>query len=90
MKGFKIGLELMVRCRPNQVIEVPITFQDRVEGESKLTMTQNIYYIQQLLSLYMAKYGFAFFLLVVLALALSSYYFANIFGLNFFRTFTGN
>ena len=50
--GFKIGLEVMARCRANPVVDVPITFQSRVAGESKLTMKQNIYYVQQLVSLY--------------------------------------
>ena len=42
--GFKIGLELMVRCGCKTVVDVPITFQERVAGESKLTMKQNIEY----------------------------------------------
>ena len=28
--GYKIGLELMVRCNCKRVSEVPITFRDRV------------------------------------------------------------
>ena len=43
--GFKIGLELQVRCKCRKIAEVPITFQDREEGESKLTMKQNIEYV---------------------------------------------
>lgn len=50
--GFKIGLEVMARCRANPVVDVPITFQTRVAGESKLTMKQNVQYIQQLVALY--------------------------------------
>ena len=30
--GFKIGLEIMARCRCKNVVDVPITFQDRVAG----------------------------------------------------------
>lgn len=40
--GFKIGLELMVRCKASPVVDVPITFQERTAGESKLTMKQNV------------------------------------------------
>ena len=40
--GFKIGLEIMARCRCKNVVDVPITFQDRVAGESKLSMKQNV------------------------------------------------
>lgn len=28
--GFKIGLELLVKCEPRSVVEVPYTFVDRV------------------------------------------------------------
>ena len=49
------------------MIDVPITFQERVAGESNLTMKQNVEYLQQLASLYWDKFGF---LLVVLALVL--------------------
>jgi dolichol-phosphate mannosyltransferase len=34
--GFKIGLEIMVRCRPRPIAEVPIQFRPRSAGESKL------------------------------------------------------
>lgn len=50
--GFKIGLEIMARSNANPVVDVPITFQSRIAGESKLTMKQNVQYIQQLISLY--------------------------------------
>ena len=33
--GFKIGLELMVRCGCRRVADVPITFQERVAGNSR-------------------------------------------------------
>ena len=55
--GFKIGLELMVRCRCSAVVDVPITFQERVAGESKLSMKQNVEYLRQLASLYAFKFG---------------------------------
>ena len=55
--GFKIGLELMVRCRCSAVVDVPITFQERVAGESKLSMKQNVEYVRQLASLYAFKFG---------------------------------
>jgi dolichol-phosphate mannosyltransferase len=57
--GFKIGLELMVRCGCRTIVDVPITFQERVAGESKLTMKQNVEYVRQLLSLYLYKFGYA-------------------------------
>jgi len=63
--GFKIGLELMVKCRCTKVQEVPITFQDRVAGESKLTMKQNIEYGIHVMQLYWFKYGVLFLLLLL-------------------------
>ena len=71
--GFKIGLEVMARCRANPVVDVPITFQSRIAGESKLTMKQNIQYLQQLAALYWDKYGLlliVMFMIVMLILAL--------------------
>ena len=55
--GFKIGLELMVRCGCKRIVDVPITFQERVAGESKLSMKQNVLYVRQLSSLYVFKFG---------------------------------
>lgn len=68
--GFKIGLEIMARCQTS-VRDVPIMFQERLHGESKLSAKQNVEYIQQLLGLYWAAYGLRLtvFLLVVLFFA---------------------
>ena len=35
-----------------RVVDVPITFRDRVAGESKLSMKQNVLYLRQLMGLY--------------------------------------
>ena len=68
--GFKIGLELMARCRADPVQDVPITFQNRLAGESKLSMEQNFLYVQQLLSLYWGQYmGIMTLLVIVLVYA---------------------
>jgi dolichol-phosphate mannosyltransferase len=55
--GYKIGLELMVKCLCERVVEVPIHFDDRRYGKSKLTMGQQILYLQHLRRLYIFKYG---------------------------------
>lgn len=55
--GFKIALEIMVRCRCRRIVDVPIMFRDRVSGESKLTMRQNVEYLRQLFALYWYLYG---------------------------------
>ena len=64
--GFKIGLELMVRCNANPVVDVPITFRERIAGESKLSMKQNFYYVQQLMAVYWSKYAVVILLLLAL------------------------
>ncbi len=69
--GFKIGLELMVRCRAGSktsLKDVGIVFRDREEGESKLTMRQNIEYLQQLAALYWDQYALVLFVFFVFLL----------------------
>lgn len=50
--GYKIGLELIVKCRMTRVGEVPIHFTERVRGESKLTLGEQLRYIQHLRRLF--------------------------------------
>jgi len=66
--GFKIALEVMVRCRAESQ-DMPITFREREAGESKLTMKQNLQYLEQLASLYWDRYP-----LLVIALAAFVFY----------------
>lgn len=66
--GFKIGLEIMARCRCKPVVDVAITFQDRNSGESKLDNKQMVLYLQQLSGLYWDKFGMLLVLLFVLAI----------------------
>ncbi len=55
--GYKIGLELLVKCRCERVVEVPIHFENRRFGASKLTFKQQLLYLQHLRRLYIYKYG---------------------------------
>jgi dolichol-phosphate mannosyltransferase len=55
--GYKIGLELLVRCRCEHVKEVPIHFANRLRGTSKLTLTQQLLYLKHLARLYRFKFG---------------------------------
>jgi dolichol-phosphate mannosyltransferase len=50
--GYKIGLELMCKCRVKQIKEVPIHFAERTRGESKLSMKEQIRYLEHLSRLY--------------------------------------
>ncbi|MEU7060018.1 glycosyltransferase family 2 protein [Streptomyces sp. NPDC046197] len=49
--GYKILLELAVRCRPREVTEVPFVFQDRFAGESKSTAREGFRFLRHLLGL---------------------------------------
>jgi dolichol-phosphate mannosyltransferase len=55
--GYKIGLELIVKCNCRSVAEVPIHFADRRLGESKLTLTTQLRYIRHLRRLAVHKFG---------------------------------
>lgn len=50
--GYKIGLELMCKCRVKRVKEVPIQFKTRARGKSKLTFKQQFKYLEHLSRLY--------------------------------------
>ena len=54
--GYKIGLELMVKCNLHRIEEIPIHFKDRQFGQSKLTLTEQKKYIQHLCRLFIYKY----------------------------------
>jgi dolichol-phosphate mannosyltransferase len=55
--GYKIGLEFIVKCACERVVEVPIHFEDRQLGKSKLTVRQQLLYIKHLRRLYTFKFG---------------------------------
>jgi len=49
--GYKIGLELMVKCHCRNVREVPIQFHQRLYGKSKLSLREQLNYLRHLLRL---------------------------------------
>jgi len=55
--GYKIGLELIVKCGFADVGEVPIHFADRELGESKLTLKEQLLYLKHLRRLYNFRFG---------------------------------
>jgi dolichol-phosphate mannosyltransferase len=55
--GYKIALELIVKCELDNVGEVPIHFSDRHLGESKLTLSEQLKYLVHLQRLYAFKYA---------------------------------
>jgi dolichol-phosphate mannosyltransferase len=54
--GWKIGLEIMVKCRCNNIKEVPIVFSHRLSGKSKLNLKIGLEYFTQLRQLFFYKY----------------------------------
>lgn len=50
--GYKIGLEIIVKCKPKLLKEIPIHFRTRIYGESKLSIKQQLLYLCHLRSLY--------------------------------------
>lgn len=60
--GYKIGLELLVKCRCQKVIEIPILFSDRINGTSKLSLKEQFHYVKHLKRLFEFKYkNYAYF-----------------------------
>ena len=55
--GYKIGLELIAKCGCRRIKEVPITFRDRVLGESKMNFKEQVNYLRHLRRLYVHRLG---------------------------------
>jgi dolichol-phosphate mannosyltransferase len=55
--SYKVGLELLVKCGCRKVKEVPIHFQNRVHGQSKLSLREQINYLHHLFRLYAYRLG---------------------------------
>lgn len=60
--GYKIALELIVKCGFTNVAEVPIAFADRRFGESKLTFREQLKYLQHIRRLYLYRFSNAMYL----------------------------
>ena len=50
--GYKIGLEILVKCRPRPIVEVPIDFRPRIAGVSKLGAGEIGNYVRHVRRLY--------------------------------------
>jgi len=55
--GYKIGLELIVKCDCKRIHEVPIYFADRQHGQSKLNWREQANYVRHLKRLADHKFG---------------------------------
>lgn len=54
--GYKIGLELLVKCACRDIREVPIHFSQRLHGQSKLSLREQLRYLKHLRRLAVFKY----------------------------------
>lgn len=55
--GYKIGLELLVKCRCTRIVEIPFHFSDRRFGKSKLSLAEQVKYVRHIRRLYDHKFG---------------------------------
>ena len=55
--GYKIGLELLVKCGCTRIAELPINFSDRRFGQSKLGLREQINYLRHLKRLADFRFG---------------------------------
>ena len=55
--GYKILLEIIVKCRCQRVLDIPIHFGNRRFGDSKLSLKEQLKYIRHLRRLYNYKFG---------------------------------
>ncbi|HEY5997997.1 MAG TPA: polyprenol monophosphomannose synthase [bacterium] len=52
-RGYKIGLEIIVKGNAAKIVEVPFVFRDRTAGKSKLGLRQRFEYLGQVFDLYL-------------------------------------
>ncbi|KPA79843.1 dolicholphosphate-mannose synthase (DPMS) [Leptomonas pyrrhocoris] len=71
--GYKIALELFVKCHVQRFEEVSFNFATRTYGESKLTGKVILNYLQHLHALYVYKLGPLFYVLLLAAVLLALY-----------------
>ncbi|KAG5465321.1 hypothetical protein CUR178_00021 [Leishmania enriettii] len=71
--GYKIALELFVKCRVQRFEEVGFNFATRAYGESKLTGKVIFHYLQHLFALYRFRLGPLFYPFLVMAAAFVVY-----------------
>lgn len=71
--GYKIALELHVKCRVKKSAEVPFSFAARTVGESKLTGKVIVHYLKHLYALYGFAYGHVLVMLLCLVVATITY-----------------
>ena len=56
-QGFKICLELLMRAWPTRLVEIPYQFDDREQGQSKMSLREAAGYVTQLRRLYAVRWS---------------------------------
>ena len=56
--GYKIGLELLVKYQPERILEIPIIFQKRIYGKSKMNLREQLLYLVHICRLFHYKFVF--------------------------------
>jgi len=54
--GYKIALELLIKTNTKRVLEIPIQFKNRLHGESKLSLREQLNYVRHLGRLYRFRF----------------------------------
>ena len=54
--GYKIALELLIKTNAKRVAEIPIQFKNRLHGESKLSLREQLNYVRHLGRLYRFRF----------------------------------
>ena len=54
-KGFKILLEILVKSRSKDIYEIPITFNDRVKGKSKISHLEILWFLTNIINYLMIR-----------------------------------
>jgi dolichol-phosphate mannosyltransferase len=55
--GYKIALELQVKCDCQVIRDIPIRFRNRLHGKSKLSLREQLNYLRHIKRLYLYKLG---------------------------------
>ena len=56
-RGFKIGMEIIIKAGPAKIAEIPIQFEKRLHGQSKLSFREQVNFLIHLARLYRYRWG---------------------------------
>eukprot|EP00658_Telonema_sp_P-2_P029306 TRINITY_DN22307_c0_g1_i2.p1 TRINITY_DN22307_c0_g1~~TRINITY_DN22307_c0_g1_i2.p1 ORF type:complete len:104 (+),score=27.00 TRINITY_DN22307_c0_g1_i2:261-572(+) len=71
--GYKVALEIFVKCQIKSYEEVAFNFAPRTIGESKLTGKVIVHYLKHLRMLYDFSFGTLFYVIIALLVIIAFY-----------------